>query len=139
MSEYLFERLSTYSFYDAARFTREIPELDEDVFFFFRIEHSAIDIFEEGEFFIESFSIIFLEIATQYQLSFFYKKTSLFTIDKLPDVVSCFRGFYYREPNRIWFFMWIGRNLYTLTITEYIVERDDMSVYLGYSELISEL
>ena len=117
---YLSEKFSNHSIIDvfeyASWLSREIPELYEHIFFIFTIEDFSVDIFEEREFFIESFAIVFFEITTKHKPSFFYKKTSLFTIDKLPDMLSCLWSLHEREPDRIWFFMRICGYRYALAI-----------------------
>jgi hypothetical protein len=66
--------------------------LDEDIFFFSGIERFSIDDLEKRELFIESFSIVLLEITIEYLPSFFYEEASFFTIDKLSDMgTSLFR------------------------------------------------
>lgn len=112
--------------------------MDKDIFFIFTIEDFSIDIFKERELFVESFPIVFFEITIENKSSFFYKEAPLFSIDKLSDVLTSFRGFYEREPYRVGFFMGIGRDRYTFSIMQYIIKGDDLSIYFCDHELISE-
>ena len=120
------------------RLTREIPELYEDVFFVLRIEGFSIEVFQKGELLIESLSIVALEIGIEDESSFFDKKTSLFAIDKLSDMLTSFLSLDEGEPCGIGLSVRICDDLYALTIVEDIVEWDDLTIYLCDRELISD-
>lgn len=122
----------------ASRLSGEIPDLDKDIFFLLGALYPSIEVLEDDEVFVESFSIVFLEIGIEDESSFFDKKTSLFAIDKLSDMLTSFLSLDEREPCGIGLSVRICDDLYTLTIVEDIVERDDLTIYLRDRELISD-
>lgn len=91
------------------------------------------------EVFIESFSIVLLEIGIEDESSLFDKKSSLLTIDELSYMLPSFRGLHEGNPGRIGSAVLIGDDLDALTISQDIVEGDDLTIDLGDREFISEL
>ncbi len=104
----------------------------------FGIEDASIEILQEVEIFIESLSIVLLEVGIEDKSSLLHKKSSFFTIDKLSYMLSGFLGFYEGNPCRIWSAMLICDHLDTLAISQDIVEWHDLAIDLGDRELISE-
>ncbi len=126
-------------FDNTSGFSREIPDLDEDIFFLLRIEDASIEIFQNEKIFIEPFSIVLLEVGIHDESSLFDEESTLFTIDELSDMFFSFCRFHEGEPYRIRLSMHIRDNLYTLTILEDIVEGDDLPIHFCNCELIAEL
>lgn len=79
------------------------------------------------------------QIGVEYSSSLFDKKRSLFPIDELSDIFFCLCSGDKREPYRFWLAISVGDDLYTLSIVELIIKRDDMTIYLGYCDSISEV
>lgn len=104
----------------------------------FCIEYSAIEILQEVEVFIQSFSIVFLEVGIEDESSFFDKKSSFLTIDELSYMFPSFRGLHEGDPGRIGSAVLIGDDLDALTISEDIVEGNDLTIDLGDRELVAE-
>jgi len=71
--------------------TREIPELEEDIFFTFGIEHLIIDMFENRKIFVESFSEVLEEVRIEDEFPFFDELVSIGSIDLRFDTLlrSC--------------------------------------------------
>ena len=121
------------------RLAGEIAELDEDIFSLFHIEIMTIDIAEYGEIFIESVGIVFVEIGVEDRTSFFYEKSSLFTIDELSDIFSSLGSRNKRKPNRFGLAIFVGDDLDTLSVVELVVEWYDPTVDLGDRDRIAEV
>ena len=99
----------------------------------------TIDIAEYGEIFIESVGIVFVEIGVEYGTTFFYEKSSLLAIDELSDIFSRLGSRYKREPNRLWFAIFVRDDLDTLSVVELVVEWHDSSIDLGDRDRIAEV
>ena len=76
----------------ASRLSGEIPDLDKDIFFLLGALYPSIEVLEDDEVFVESFSIVFLEIGIEDESSFLDKKPSLFPIDELAYMFLRLRG-----------------------------------------------
>ena len=121
------------------RLAGEIAELDEDIFSLFHIEIMTIDIAEYGEIFIESVGIVFVEIGVEDRTSFFYEKSSLFTIDELSDILTSLGSRNKRKPNRLGLAILVRDDLDTLSVVELVVEWYDPTVDLGDRDCIAEV
>lgn len=137
-SESFFNNRITKCFDDTHRFPREISKLHEYIFFLFCIECFPIHVFQYRKIFIQSFSIIFLQIRVQYTSPLFYKITPFFTINKLSDMFTGFWCFCNREPRRIRLSIFIRHYLDTFPIFQLIIQWYDLPIHFCNSQFIPD-
>lgn len=122
-----------------ARLSREVSNLDKDFFFPLRVELSAVENLENRHFLVESLSEILLQVRIEDVPSPFEDVLPLFAVDVALDDVLGAGSLYERKPSDRGFAGLVGHDFHAVSVLEFVVERNDLSVRLGDHQMVAQI